>query len=94
MVIGEAIVNGDCLKIFAGGRIDTNTSPDLRDFIESIDRNIRQVIFDFKDVDFIGQAFADEIFRVYPTKNTRTELQYINAVTQIEKMIAHVRLQA
>jgi len=51
-------------------------------------------VFDFKDVDFIGQAFADEIFRVYPTKNTRTELQYINAVTQIEKMIAHVRLQA
>ena len=48
-------------------------------------------VFDFKDVSFIGQAFADEIFRVYPTKNAHTALSYINANMQIENMIAHVR---
>lgn len=48
-------------------------------------------VFDFSGVHFIGQAFADEIFRVYPTKNPRTELQYINANADIENMIAHVR---
>ncbi|MBQ7159909.1 MAG: STAS-like domain-containing protein [Treponema sp.] len=48
------------------------------------------VIFDFNGVSFIGQAFADEIFRVYRNKNTRTALQYTNTNEQIENIIRHV----
>lgn len=48
-------------------------------------------VFDFSGVSFIGQAFADEIFRVYPTKNTHTKLEYINANESIEAMIVHVK---
>lgn len=50
------------------------------------------VIFDFKDVDFIGQAFADEIFRVYAMKHPNIELKLANANSSIEKMIQRAKL--
>lgn len=37
------------------------------------------VIFDFDGVDEIGQAFADEIFRVFHLQHHEIEIRYINA---------------
>jgi anti-sigma regulatory factor (Ser/Thr protein kinase) len=50
----------------------------------------REVVFDFKGVSMIGQAFADEIFRVFQNQNPQVHLTWINADAQIEGMIAHV----
>lgn len=49
------------------------------------------VIFDFKDVDSIGRAFADEIFRVFERNNPGILLITSNTVPQVEKMIALAR---
>lgn len=49
------------------------------------------VIFDFKNVDYIVQAFADEIFRVFTQNHTHIELNAINANPEIEKMIERAR---
>lgn len=54
----------------------------------------REVIFDFKNVNMIGQAFADEVFRVFQNQNPHVHLAWINADAQIEGMIAHVLNQA
>ena len=45
------------------------------------------VIFDFDEVDKIGQAFADEIFRVYQNKHLDISLEYENVSLEVEKMI-------
>jgi len=45
------------------------------------------VIFDFKDVESIGQAFADEIFRVFQNRHPEVGLVYINANAMVKKMI-------
>ena len=45
------------------------------------------VIFDFEGVQAIGQAFADEIFRVYAKKHPKIILNPVNMVTDVEKMI-------
>ena len=45
------------------------------------------VVFDFKGVEFIGQAFADEIFRVFRQKHPEMELLTINTNAEVEKMI-------
>lgn len=47
----------------------------------------KHVIFDFDDVESIGQAFADEIFRVYVNKNPNITLIPINMVADVEKMV-------
>ena len=45
------------------------------------------VILDFEGINSIGQAFADEIFRVFRSKNRDTEIHHINANRDVEDMI-------
>lgn len=47
----------------------------------------KEVWLDFKDVESIGQAFADEIFRVFKNNYPEVALHWINAKPQVEKMI-------
>ncbi|MDE2464948.1 MAG: STAS-like domain-containing protein, partial [Alphaproteobacteria bacterium] len=51
----------------------------------------RTVIFDFKDVEFIGRAFADEIFRVFGNAHPEIELLAIHANSEVKRMIARAR---
>jgi len=46
------------------------------------------VIFDFKGVETIGQAFADEIFRVFAQAHPDIELSPINANPDVQAMIS------
>ncbi len=46
-----------------------------------------EIILDFQDVDMIGQAFADEIFRVFQQEYPKINLSHINANEQVLKMI-------
>lgn len=49
------------------------------------------VVFDFKGVETIGQAFADEIFRVFARSHPNIEMPVINATKQVSEMIARAR---
>jgi anti-sigma regulatory factor (Ser/Thr protein kinase) len=51
-----------------------------------IDR-FRTVVLDFKNVNQIGQAFADEIFRVFTRRHPGVEVQFVNANGDISNMI-------
>jgi hypothetical protein len=46
----------------------------------------RTVVLDFNGVDEIGQAFADELFRVYANQHPQVELQPIHMSEQVERM--------
>jgi uncharacterized protein (DUF1330 family) len=46
----------------------------------------RTVILDFDDVQEIGQAFADELFRVYANDHPDVELLPDNMTPQVERM--------
>lgn len=47
----------------------------------------KHVILDFEGVDSVGQAFADEVFRVYKNNHPNIELSHMNANEQVNKMI-------
>lgn len=49
------------------------------------------VNFDFRDVDSIGQAFADEIFRVFAKQHPKMILAELNANSAVKRMINRVR---
>jgi len=49
------------------------------------------VLFDFTAVDSIGQAFADEIFRVFASKQPGLVLHAIHANAEVEEMIERAR---
>ena len=50
----------------------------------------RTVVLDFKGVALIGQAFADEVFRVFAVAHPEVELLTLNAGKDVSGMIAHV----
>ncbi|MGH8185410.1 MAG: STAS-like domain-containing protein, partial [Steroidobacteraceae bacterium] len=49
------------------------------------------VLFDFAAVSSIGQAFADEIFRVFQRRHPDIELVPVNADSDVRRMIDRVR---
>lgn len=46
-----------------------------------------EVVLDFREVETIGQAFADEMFRVYPEAHPNIHLYPIGATEQVQRMI-------
>ena len=50
----------------------------------------KEVFLDFEGVEFIGQAFADEIFRVFKNANPNINLVWVRVNDNIEKMIKSV----
>jgi anti-sigma regulatory factor (Ser/Thr protein kinase) len=51
----------------------------------------KKVVFDFKNVGLIGQAFADQIFRVFANEHPTIELLAINTNKEIRDMIARAK---
>lgn len=49
--------------------------------------NFKTIILDFRGIDTIGQAFADEIFRVWKMKNSRVNIIFKNANENVLFMI-------
>lgn len=47
----------------------------------------KEIILDFKNVNMIGQAFADEIFRVFLNRHPSINIKTINTSEQIKNMI-------
>ena len=51
----------------------------------------RTVVFDFSGVATIGQAFADEIFRVFALAHQGIELQFVHANAAVRNVIERSR---
>lgn len=49
------------------------------------------VVFDFSGVTFVGQAFADEVFRVFPASHPHVEVAAIHAGSEVKRMISRAR---
>lgn len=49
------------------------------------------VIFDFSGVDAIGQAFADEIFRVFARQHPKIELLTIKTNSEVRRMLGRAK---
>lgn len=54
--------------------------------LAGVDR-FKVVIFDFEGVERIGQAFADEVFRVFKNKNPTMQIQHSNTNKEVEQFI-------
>jgi len=52
----------------------------------------KEIVLDFANVEIIGQAFSDEIFRVFRADHPSIQVVYINANEQVEKMILRVEV--
>jgi uncharacterized protein DUF4325 len=51
----------------------------------------KTVVLDFANVPTIGQAFADEVFRIFPREHQGIDVVPINANSDVKRMIAHAK---
>ncbi len=61
--------------------------------LNRVDR-FKTVLFDFAGIDSIGQAFADEIFRVFATQHPDIEIVEVRANKEVLNMISRARIAA
>jgi len=69
--------------------IENVSRSQARRVVHNLDK-FQKVLFDFSGVDIIGQAFVDEIFRVFQNKHPHIKLEYYNCCEDVEFMIMRV----
>jgi hypothetical protein len=50
----------------------------------------QEAVLDFRNVEFMGQGFADELFRVYALAHPDIMLTPVNMISDVARMIRHV----
>lgn len=73
------------VKLFRVGK-DILSRSEARRVMINLD-SFQEIILDFTGVESVGQAFADEIFRVWQNNHTNIIITYINANENVEFMI-------
>lgn len=63
---------------------------EARRFLQRVER-FKTVIFDFSGVEFIGQTFADEVFRIFPGEHPGLDIQDIRASSEVRGMIDRIK---
>ena len=76
------------IKLFSGGSIYVSR-PQARRILLNLEK-FRSIIFDFDQVPTVGQAFVDEIFRVFKNKYPDIKLQSVNTTKAVQFMIDRV----
>jgi anti-sigma regulatory factor (Ser/Thr protein kinase) len=77
------------VRLYATGTIYVSRSQ-ARRILSGLEQ-FKTIILDFKGVPTIGQAFADEIFRVFPLKNPSISIETRNANEAVQFMIDHAK---
>jgi anti-sigma regulatory factor (Ser/Thr protein kinase)/biotin operon repressor len=73
------------VKLFKGGEEYVSRSQAKR-LVHALDR-FQEIILDFKDVETVGQGFADEIFRVFQSQHPEIKIVPINCHENVQFMI-------
>ena len=77
------------VKLFNEGEIWISRSQ-AKKLLTGLDR-YKKIIFDFAGIEVIGQAFADEIFRVFSIHHPDIELEPINMSDSVKLMVSHAQ---
>jgi anti-sigma regulatory factor (Ser/Thr protein kinase) len=81
-----------CVKLYTQSGVNISRSQ-ARRILHGLEK-FQVILFDFENVPMIGQAFADEIFRVFQNKHPLIELQTTNTNETVKFMIERARNDA
>ena len=78
------------VKLFSNGD-DYMSRSQAKRILHSLE-NFKMIVLDFREVKTIGQAFADEIFRVFKKLHPGIKIEAINCNENTQFMISHTEL--
>jgi hypothetical protein len=95
MVLNEAkTLESSSLRFLVSISLGGDQNPMARSQARSLlmrFEKFKEVILDFKGIESIGPAFADEIFRVFANEHPEISLAYVSANEEVEKMILRAK---
>jgi anti-sigma regulatory factor (Ser/Thr protein kinase) len=78
------------VRVGLGGRQDLVSRSQARRLLAGLE-TFKRIELDFRKIDFIGQAFADEIFRVFARRHPDARIEIKNASRAVAFMIDRAR---
>lgn len=80
------------VKLFTSGGVHVSRSQ-ARRILEGLD-TFKVILFDYENVPLVGQAFADEIYRVFQERHPDTRLENENMAEGVRFMIERAKNEA
>jgi anti-sigma B factor antagonist len=71
----EKILNGESAKILVGGRLDTQTAPELEKEIDGVISNLKEIVFDMTGLEYISSAGLRVILKAQKIMNTKGSMK-------------------
>lgn len=78
------------IKLYTMGTVYVSRSQ-ARRVLQNIEKRFKVVILDFDKVPSVGQAFSDEIFRVFAIRHPEVTIQCTNMTESVEFMIERAK---
>ncbi len=74
----EKKTNGTNLELCLTGRLDTQTAPELEKELDASIAGVKELVFDFADLEYISSAGLRVILKAQKTMNTQGGMKLIN----------------
>ena len=71
----EKKINGDVATLIVSGRLDTQTAPELENELDSVLSGLKELTFDFKDLEYVSSAGLRVILKAQKAMNVQGSMK-------------------
>ena len=71
----EKKINGEALTLIVSGRLDTQTAPELEKELDSVLADIKELTFDFTNLEYVSSAGLRVILKVQKAMNAQGSMK-------------------
>ena len=73
----EKKINGEALTLIVSGRLDTQTAPELEKELDSVLADIKELTFDFANLEYVSSAGLRVILKAQKAMNAQGSMKLI-----------------
>ena len=71
----EKKINGEALTLIVSGRLDTQTAPELENELDSVLSGLKELTFDFANLEYVSSAGLRVILKAQKAMNTQGSMK-------------------
>ena len=71
----EKKINGEALTLIVSGRLDTQTAPELEKELDSVLADIKELTFDFANIEYVSSAGLRVILKAQKAMNAQGSMK-------------------
>ena len=71
----EKRINGEALTLIVSGRLDTQTAPELENELDSVLADIKELTFDFANLEYVSSAGLRVILKAQKAMNAQGSMK-------------------